>query len=223
MSDLLNPGDPEPSRPPRLSPQSRLRVALVTAAVVAVIAAGVSLGLAFATSSSASSATQGGGADPVLALPEGCELLTPGQLATLVSGTPVKAGRGPEVVLGVTESGCTWANAKTDSQDPRAQPAYLEAKATAAVDEETARETMRMSLPCRGARIAIPGAEEACLHHKPDPSAGGPADVSTVSARYRTLVVEVSYGRDAWPRWRVDDQAEVTAVALIGRIVQNNR
>jgi hypothetical protein len=226
MSDLLNPGSPEPPRPPRLSPQSRRRVALVAAAAVAVIAAGVSLGLAIATTSSASSATQTGDAadEPALALPAGCDLLTPGQLAALVPGTPSRLGRGPEIVLDSTESACDWANTKTDPHDPRVEPTYLEVRATAAIDEATARSTMRISLPCTGSgstRTSIPGADEACLGHKPAPESGGPPDVSTVSARYKALVVEVSYQRTAWPRWRVDDQAEVTAAALIGSIVQS--
>ena len=113
---------------------------------------------------------------------------------------------------------------KTDPQDPRVQPAALEVKATAGTDEESALETMKVSLPCQGAnsrQTVVPGADEACLGHKARGDKDGPADVSTVSARFKTLVVEVSYQRHNWPAWRVDDQSAVTAAALIGRIVQS--
>ena len=134
---------------------------------------------------------------PTLSLPAGCDLLTPGQLEALVPGTPTRAGRGPEVVLDATESACDWANTAPDPDDPRVQAASLEVKATAAVDEESARRTLEISLPCQGThstKAIVEGADEACLNHK---TAGkdGPADVATVSARYKTLVVEVSYGR----------------------------
>jgi hypothetical protein len=140
-----------------------------------------------------------------------------------VPGTPTKVGRGPEAIFDSMESACGWANEKADPQDPRVQPAALEVKATAGIDEESARETMRISLPCQGqhSRPVVSGADEACLDHKPWGDKDGPADVSTVSARFKTLVVEVSYQRHNWPAWRVDDQSAVTAAALIGRVVQS--
>jgi hypothetical protein len=206
-------------------PQSRRRMALVVASVVAVVAAGISVGLLIATSSSAEEQGASSGAElPTLQLPAGCELLTPGQVAALVPGTPTKAGRGPEVILESMESACDWANEKTDPQDPRVSPAALEVKATADIDEESARETMKISLPCQGEnsrQTVVAGADEACLDHKALGNKDGPADVSTVSARFKTLVVEVSYQRRSWPAWRVDDQSAVTAAALIGRVVQS--
>jgi hypothetical protein len=60
----------------------------------------------------------------------------------------------------------------------------------------------------------------ACLDHKAVRAVGS-SDVAVVSARYQTLVVEVSYRRPTWPAWRVDDQTSVTAAALIGRIVRS--
>ncbi len=203
------------------SPQSWRRTALVVAAVVAVVAAGTSLGLLIAASSSAERAQASSPADlPTLSLSEGCDLLTPGQVAALVPGTPSRLGRGPEVILDSTESACDWVNDKTDAQDPRVQPAALAVKATAGVDEESARETMRISLPCQGAhsQTNVAGADEACLGHKA--AKGTDANVSTVSARFKTLVVEVSYQRHNWPAWRIDDQAAVTAAALLGRVVR---
>jgi hypothetical protein len=204
-------------------PRARRRLVLVVIAVVAVVAAGVSLGLLIATSSSADSGAAAGSDElPTLELPAGCDLLTPGQVAVLVPGVPTKLGRGPELVVDSTESACDWANADIDPTDPRVQPAILEVRATAAVDEESARDTMRISRPCQGAhdRAVVAGADEACLDHK-KPAKGQPdGDVSTVSARFKTLVVEVSYQRHNWPAWRVDDQSEVTAAALFGRIAQ---
>ena len=209
--------DPDP-------PRSRRRMALVVAAAVAVVGAGVSVGLMIATSGSAEDQRPSSTADlPTLELPAGCDLLTPGQVAALVPGTPTKIGRGPEDVLDSRESACGWANEKTDPQDPRVEPAALEVKVTAGIDEDSARQTMKISLPCQSGhrRVVVSGADDACLDHKPLGDKGGPADVSTVSARFKTLVVEVSYQRHNWPAWRVDDQSAVTAAALIGRVVKS--
>ena len=206
-------------------PQSRRRMALVVAAVVAVVGAGISVGLMIATSSSAEEQRASSNVDlPTLSLPAGCDLLTPGQVSALVPGTPTRLGRGPEAILDSMESACDWANEETDPQDPRVHPAALEVKATAGTDEESALETMKISLPCQGAnsrRTVVSGADEACLNHKALGDKDGPADVSTVSARFKTLVVEVSYQHHTWPAWRVDDQSTVIAAALIGRVVQN--
>ncbi|HEV7650544.1 MAG TPA: hypothetical protein VGP26_20540 [Actinophytocola sp.] len=220
--------DDNPAEPANLDlPRPRRRVALIVVAVVCVVAAGVALGLLVATPDSGENGVGLTIAEspedlPTVALPAGCDLLTPGQLEVLVPGTPTRAGRGPEVVLDATESACDWANKAPDPDDPRVQPASLEVKATAAVDEESARRTMEISLPCQGThstKAIVEGADEACLNHK-TADKGGPADVATVSARYRTLVVEVSFERRSWPAWRVDDQSAVTAAALIGRVVQ---
>jgi len=207
--------DPDP-------PKSRRRMALVVAAAVAVVAAGISVGLVIATSSSAEQRPSTSADLPTLDLPAGCELLTPGQVAVLVPGTPTKIGRGPEDILESRESACGWVNEKPDPRDPRVEVAALEVKATAGIDEESARETMKISLPCQSGhsrRVAVSGADEACLDHKPLGDKAGPADVSTVSARFKTLVVEVSYQHHNWPAWRVDDQSTVIAAALIGRVV----
>jgi len=222
-TDSAEPGDPAYSALRR----PRRRVALIAAAVVCVVAAGVALGLLIATRDSSGEANGLTIAEspeqlPTLSLPAGCDLLTPGQLEALVPGTPTRVGRGPEVVLDATESACGWANKSPDPDDPRVQPAALEVKATAAVDEDSARQTLKTSLPCQGShstKAIVEGADEACLNHK-SAGKGGPVDVSTVSARYSTLVVEVSYERRAWPAWRVDDQSAVTAAALIGRVAQ---
>lgn len=221
--------DNDPSEPadPAGPPRPRRRIALIAVAVVCVVAAGVALGLLIATRDTGDEAASLTIAEspeelPTVALPAGCELLTPGQLEALVPGTPTRLGRGPEVVLDATESACDWANKAPDPGDPRVQPASLEVKATAAVDEASARTTMQISLPCQGphsTKTIVEGADEACLNHK-TAAKGGPVDVATVSARYRTLVVEVSYERRSWPAWRVDDQSAVTAAALIGRVVQ---
>ena len=107
--------DPEP-------PRARRRLALVVVAAIAVVAAGVSLGLLITTSDSAgSSGVAGSDEPPTLTLPAGCDLLTPGQLAVLVPGVPTKLGRGPETVVGSTESACDWANADTDPDDIRVE------------------------------------------------------------------------------------------------------
>jgi hypothetical protein len=223
LPDPAEPGDPASlgmSRP-------RRRIALIVVAVVCVVAAGVALGLLVGTPDSGGEANgitirESPEALPTLSLPAGCELLTAGQLEALVPGAPTRAGRGPEVVLGATESACEWVNTAPDPGDPRVQPASLEVKATAAVDEESARRTLQISLPCQGshsAKAIVEGADDACLNHK-NADKGGPADVATVSARFKTLVVEVSYERRAWPTWRVEDQSAVTAAALIGRVVQ---
>jgi hypothetical protein len=214
------PADPDLPRP-------RRRIALIAVAVVCVVAAGVAVGLLVATRDSGENTVgltiaESPESLPTLSLPAGCDLLTPGQLEALVPGTPTRAGRGPEVVLDATESACEWANKAPDPDDPRVQPASLEVKATASVDEASARQTLEISLPCQGShskKTRVEGADEACLNHK---AAGkdGTADVATVSARYKTLVVEVSYERRSWPAWRVDDQSAVTAAALIGRVVQ---
>lgn len=221
LPDPAEPGEPAGSGMPR----PRRRIALVAVAVGCVVAAGVALGLLVGTRDSAEETNgltirESPEVLPTLSLPAGCDLLTPGQLAALVPGKPTRAGRGPEVVLDATESACAWANTAPDPHDPRVQPASLEVKATAAVDEASARRTLQISLPCQGshsARTTVEGADEACLNHK-RAGEGGPADVATVSARYKTLVVEVSYERRAWPAWRVEDQSAVTAAALIGRV-----
>jgi hypothetical protein len=218
---------PDPAEPGLGVSRPRRRIALIAVAVVCVIAAGVALGLLAATRDSGGEANgltirESPEELPTLSLPAGCDLLTPGQLAPLVPGKPTRAGRGPEVVLDATESACDWANVAPDPADPRVQPAALEVKATAAVDETSARRTLQISLPCQGshsAKTTVEGADEACLNHKSD-GKGGPADVATVSARYKTLVVEVSFERRTWPAWRVEDQSAVTAAALIGRVVQ---
>jgi hypothetical protein len=209
---------------PRPRPRSRRRIALIVVAVVCVVTAGVAVGLVIGLRDDASGV---GIADTpeeleTIALPAGCELLTPGQAGGLVPGDPTRAGRGPEVILGASESACSWANTEIDPSDPRVQPASLEVKATAAVDEDAAKDLMKISLPClrqQGTEAVVFGADEACLSHKA-PAKGGPADIATVSARYQSLVVEVSYQRANWPEWRVEDQCEVTAAALIGEIVQ---
>jgi hypothetical protein len=103
------------------------------------------------------------------------------------------------------------------------QPAALEVKATAAPDTKAAQETMRISLPCHDSHsqeATVSGADEACLTHTASRDRG-PADVAVVSARFQSLVVEVSYQRPSWPGWRLEDQSEVTAAALIGRVVQS--
>lgn len=202
---------------------------LIVVAVGCVVAAGIALGLVIGMRDSGED-TSGlqiaESPEPLqtLAVPPGCELLTPGQLARLVPGTPTKIGRGPEDILGATESACDWANAATDPADPTFQHAALEVKVTAAVDEDAARSTLQISLPCKGSdskQATVSGADEACLSHKTPDKKRGRADVATVAARYQTLVVEVSYERPSWPGWRVDDQSEVTAAALIGRVVQS--
>lgn len=202
----------------------RRRIALIVVAVVCVVTAGVVVGLVLGPRDDASGV---GVADnpeglSTIALPAGCELLTPGQAGVLVPGEPTRAGWGPQVILDATESACTWANTETDPSDLRVQPASLEVKATAARDEGAAQELMKISLPCLGEQsteTVVFGAEEACLNHKA-PVKGGPPDIATVSARYQSLVVEVSYQRANWPEWRVEDQCEVTAGALIADIVQ---
>jgi|tagenome__1003787_1003787.scaffolds.fasta_scaffold20463254_2 hypothetical protein len=208
-------------------PRPRRRMGLIAVAAVCVIAAGVALGLLVANRDEGgdpNGLTIGESTEvlPTLSLPAGCDLLTPGQLAPLVPGRPTKLGRGPDVVLDATESACDWVNTASDPRDPGVQPASLEVRATAAVDEESARQTLEISLPCQGShstKATVEGADEACLNHKRG-AEGGPADVATVSARYKTLVVEVSYERRAWPAWRVEDQSAVTAAALIGRVVR---
>jgi hypothetical protein len=214
--------DLEPSRRPR-------RAALIVVAVCCVIAAGVAVGLLV---NRPGSADEGSGLEiaespatpPSIGLPAGCELLTPGQVAALVPGTPTKVGRGPGQVLDSSESACSWstldAPAPTDPATPRVPPAALDVKATAAPDEKSARDTMQISLPCKGShseRTEVSGADEACLDHT---ASRGHAAV--VSARFDTLVIEVSYQRASWPGWRVDDQSEATAAALIGRVVQSH-
>src|ERR1044072_5074384 len=161
--------DPDP-------PRARRRLVLAVVAAIAVVAAGVSLGLLITTSDSAGSSAAGSDELPTLTLPAGCDLLTPGQLAVLVPGVPTKLGRGPETLLGPTEPACDWANADSDPNDLRVEPAALEVRATAAVDEDSARDTMRISGPSRGApgRAALPGADERCLGHK-KPAKGQPA------------------------------------------------
>jgi hypothetical protein len=80
---------------------------------------------------------------------------------------------------------------------------------------------MQISLPCKGShseQTAVSGSDEACLDHK---AARG--HVAVVSARFGTLVVEVSYQRPNWPDWRVDDQSEATAAALIGLVTAQGR
>jgi hypothetical protein len=232
MSDLasesMRPGE-SPTESPVADdfdrPRPRRRIALIGVAVFCVVTAGVAVGLVIGLrDTDASGVGIANSAENVspTALPAGCELLTPGQASALVPGKPTRAGRGPEVILDATESACSWTNTEIDPSDPRVQPASLEVKATAAVDEDGAKELMKISLPClrqRGAEAVVSGADEACLSHKA-PVKGGPADIATVSARYQTLVVEVSYHRVNWPAWRVEDQCEVTAAALIGEIVQ---
>ena len=229
MSDLRQTGFPDDTDDIDDPPRSRRRTALVVVAIVCVIAAGVAVGLVLGLPDDSAENTpiidiaQEPEQVATLSLPPGCELLTPGQLGGLVPGKPTKAGRGPEVVVDATESACDWALAEADPDDPRAEPAALSVKATAAPDEEAARSTMKISLPCQGSRhkaIEVSGADEGCLDHKAA-KADGSADVTVVSARFQSLVVEVSYRRPTWPAWRVDDQTSVTAAALIGRIVRS--
>jgi hypothetical protein len=205
-------------------PRPRRRIALIGVAVFCVVTAGVAVGLVIGLRDTDASGVLAQSSEDLspTTLPAGCELLTSGQATSLVPGRPTRAGRGPEVILDATESACSWVNTETDPTDPRVQPASLEVKATAARDDEAAKELMKISLPClrqRGAEAAVTGADEACLAHKA-PAKGGPSDIATVSARYQSLVVEVSYQRANWPIWRVEDQCEVTAAALIGEIVQ---
>ncbi len=218
---------PEPVYQDDPDPPPRRRAALVAVAVVCVVVAGVAVGLVTGLPGSADESNDLNVADPAglpsLSLPAGCDLLTPGQVSVLVPGEPTRVGRGPGVVVDSTESACDWSNAQTRPADPREQPAVLEVKATAAVDEDSARSTIKVSLPCTGShstRTTVSGADEACLNHKEPGDRHRSADVSVVSARYKTLVVEVSYERPDWPSWRVDDQSEVTAAALISRVVQ---
>lgn len=225
------PAEPEPEYPTLddIEPKPRWRFALIVAAVCCVVVAGVAIGLVSGTPDSDGDSSGVGVANaersdelPSLAIPSGCDLLTRGQVSWLVPGEPGRIGRGPDVILNSTESACSWSNTKTDPTDLRVQPAFLEMKATAAVDEDAARGLMEISLPCQRAHstsATVSGADEACLNHK-SLDKHGPTDVSTVSARYGTLVVEVSYARPNWPDWRVDDQVEVTAASLIGQIVQ---
>src|ERR1700754_724865 len=107
-AEPVDPAAPDPSR-------LRRRIGLIAVAVVCVVVAGVALGLLIATRDTpdedpglviAASPEK----LPTLALPAGCDLLTPGQLEPLVPGTPTKIGRGPEVVLDASESACGWAN-----------------------------------------------------------------------------------------------------------------
>jgi hypothetical protein len=221
----------EPAYPADLDPpRPRRRFVLIVVAVVCVVVAGVALGLVIGlrdTDSGASGITIAENPTdlpgPLVALPAGCDLLTAGQVAALVPGKPTRVGRGPEVVLDNTESACEWVNKHTDPTDPRVQPALLEVMATATANEAAAREVLQISLPCKGSqsrKANVSGADDACLSHKAL-SNGGPMEVATVSARFETLVVEVSYQRRNWPAWRVDDQSKVTAAALIGLIIQN--
>lgn len=215
-------GDPVVEDPSRRRPTT-----LIVVAVLCVIAAGVALGLVIGSADPSPDTSGLRIADstdelPTLDLPPGCELLTPGQVVALVPGEPTTAGRGPGAVLDSTESACDWSNIEVYPADPRVQAA-LQVKATAAVDEKSARSTMESSLPCQGSgstTITVTGADEACLDHKASERRHGAGDVALVSARYRTLVVEVSYERANWPAWRVDDQSAVTAAALIGRVVR---
>jgi hypothetical protein len=207
-------------------PRPRRRVALIGVAVFCVVTAGVAVALVFGLRDvDASGVAAADGAEKLgtITLPAGCELLTPGQAGALVPGDePTRAGRGPEVIIDATESACSWVNDEIDPTDPRVQPASIEVKAAAAADEDAAKDLMQISLPCMGrqsAKAAVFGAAEACMNHKA-PVKGGPADIATVSARYQSLVVEVSYQRANWPLWRVEDQCEVTAAALISEIVQ---
>lgn len=226
----MNPDSAEPVSPAfdDNGPRPRWRLALIVAAVCCVVIAGIAIGLVVGTGGdgadpAASAANRAQSEElPTLALPGGCDLLTPGQASALVPGAPSEIGRGPDVIRGSTESACTWRNTKTDPTDPRVKPAYLEVKATAAVDEGGARALMDISLPCHNAnsaQVTVASADQACLNHKSLDGHDRP-DVSTVSARDGALVVEVSYQRSNWPTWRVDDQAQVTAAALIGEIVQ---
>lgn len=216
----------DPDVPDYPDPPRRRRTALIVVAVLGVVAAGVGLGLVINSRDDGQDASGLVVIDPnpiepprVELLP-GCELLTPGQVGSLVPGTPTKIGRGPGPVLDATESACEWANTETDPNDPRVQPAALEVKATATTDVAAARTTMEISLPCQEAgsrKTTVTGAEEACLAHTTD----GQAEVAVVSARFQTLVVEVSYQRANWPAWRVEDQTAVTAAALIGRVARS--
>jgi hypothetical protein len=211
---------------------SRRRTAMILTAVACVAAAGLAVGLVSTIEpepADPSADITDSVADPALALPTGCDLLTPFQLSEVVPiNDPSKLtriGRGPEPVLDYTESACHWINEKTDPTDPRVQPAAIEVTVTANSDEKAARETLQISLPCQGPdsrKTTVPGAEEACLSHKKPDRKISDDDAATVSARYKTLVVEVSYQRRNWPQWRVEDQSEVTASALIGRIVQSH-
>lgn len=207
-------------------PRSRRRIALIAVAVFCVVTAGVAVGLVLglrdidASGVGIADSSEGLG---TVTLPVGCELLTPGQAGALVPGNPTRAGRGPELIIDANESACSWVNDEIDPVDPRVQPASLEVKAFAADDEDAARDLMKISLPCMGrqsTKAVVAGSDEACLNHKA-PIKGGPADIATVSARYQRLVVEVSYQRANWPDWRVEDQCEVTAAALIGEIVRS--
>jgi hypothetical protein len=229
-SDSRTPGGDGSAEPQVLDdfdrPRPRRRLVLILVAVVCVVTAGVALGLVIGMRDSDKSGVgiaQSPEGLSTIALPAGCDLLTPGQAAVLVPGEPRRAGRGPEVILEASESACTWTNeTKIDPSDPRVQQAFLEVKVAAAVDENAARDLMKISLPCMAQQstdAVVAGSDEACLSHKA-PAKGGPADIATVSARYQALVVEVSYQRSGWPEWRVDDQVEVTASGLIGEIVQ---
>ncbi len=198
---------------------------LVVVAVVCVVAAGVALGLVINSRGSDQDASglvidPSPTEQPTLELPPGCELLTPGQVISLVPGEPTKVGRGPGPVLDTTESACEWSNVESYPADPRVPPATLEVKATAAADEKGARTALEISKPCGDAgsrKATVTGADEACLVHRTD----GPGEQALVSARFQSLVVEVSYQRSNWPAWRIDDQAAVTAAALIGRVARS--
>lgn len=222
MSRSFGPDYPDDEDAP---PRRRPRAALIVIAVVSVVAAGVALGLVV-NSGDSDQDPAGPVIDPsatelrALDLPPGCELLTSGQVATLVPGRQKKVGRGPGEVLGATESACEWSNTETQPADPRVPPATLQVTATAAADERSARSTMETSRPCSGANsttAVVTGADEACLAHE----AADSGEAALVSARFQSLVVEVVYQRSNWPTWRVDDQSAVTAAALIGSVVRS--
>src|ERR1044072_2198097 len=161
--------DPDP-------PRARRRLVLAVVAAIPVVPAGVSLGLLITTSDSAGSSAAGSAELPTLTLPAGRDLLAPGQLAVLVPGVPTTLGRGPENILGSTESACDWANADSDPNDLRVEPAALEVRATAAVDEDSARDTMRSSRPGQGADGPAPGPGGAGVRAPGRPAEPPPRD-----------------------------------------------
>jgi hypothetical protein len=206
---------------------SRRQTALIVVVVGLLLAGGVVAAVVIGSSEPAAEPpliaplTQGD--EPVLTLPPGCQLLTPGQVGALVPGQATTAGRGPELVVDQTESACTWDNATHEQTEPSIQLASLDVTAAAAPNEDAAKTIFRTSLPChdaRGEKVFVSGSDEACILHKSLDREGNPRAVATVSARFQTLVVEVTYQRPDWPVWRIDDQTEVTAAALIGSVVR---
>ncbi|HWM04315.1 MAG TPA: hypothetical protein VNP92_18415 [Actinophytocola sp.] len=199
-------------------------VGVVVFLVVAAVAVVAIVGLSDSSAEPGAAEDFDQGGLPVLRLPAGCDLLTPGQVSTLVPQQSKKIGRGPELVVDAMESACDWSNS-ADGHDERQTPSVaLGVKATSEASEEEARSAFDISLPCnasRGEATNVSGADEACVVHNAFDEEQNPAAGTVVSARFETLVVEVAYRRADWPAWRVADQCAVTAAALIGAVLRD--